>query len=96
MLVNVFAVLVGAWRFRYGLADRLQRGLLPFSQKREVLILLGYAVLDNFFWRWLTLYWRLRGLFDAWRGKRGWEKFARQGFTQHQEKPPVQEPIRAA
>lgn len=87
MLVNVFAVLVGAWRFRYGLADRLQRGLLPFSQKREVLILLGYAVLDNFFWRWLTLYWRLRGLFDAWRGKRGWEKFARQGFTQHEEKP---------
>ena len=27
MLVNVFAVLVGAWRFRLGLADRLQRGL---------------------------------------------------------------------
>lgn len=89
-LVNVFAVLVGAWRFRYGLADRLQRGLLPFSRRREVLILLGYAVLENFFWRWLTLYWRLRGLYDAWRGKRGWEKFARQGF---QKQP---EPVRAA
>ena len=79
-LVNVFAVLVGAWRFRYGLADRLQRGLLPFNRKRDVLILLGYAVLENFFWRFLTLYWRLRGLWDAWRGKSGWEKFARQGF----------------
>jgi cellulose synthase/poly-beta-1,6-N-acetylglucosamine synthase-like glycosyltransferase len=85
MLVNVFAVLVGAWRFRYGLADRLQRGLLPFSRKRDVLILLGYAVLENFFWRWLTLYWRLRGLYDAWRGKQGWEKFARQGFQKHPE-----------
>ena len=84
-LVNVFAVLVGAWRFRYGLADRLQRGLLPFSQRREVLILLGYAVLENFFWRLLTLYWRLRGLYDAWRGKQGWEKFARQGFQKHPE-----------
>jgi cellulose synthase/poly-beta-1,6-N-acetylglucosamine synthase-like glycosyltransferase len=84
-LVNVFAVLVGAWRFRYGLADRLQRGLLPFSRRRDVLILLGYAVLENFFWRWLTLYWRLRGLYDAWRGKRGWEKFARQGFQKHPE-----------
>jgi cellulose synthase/poly-beta-1,6-N-acetylglucosamine synthase-like glycosyltransferase len=80
MLVNVFAVLVGAWRFRYGLTDRLQRGLLPFGRRQEVFILLGYAVLENFFWRWLTLYWRLRGLYDAWRGKRGWEKFARHGF----------------
>lgn len=84
-LVNVFAVLVGAWRFRYGLADRLQRGLLPFDRRRDVLILLGYAVLENFFWRPLTLYWRLRGLWDAWRGKSGWEKFARQGFQKHPE-----------
>jgi cellulose synthase/poly-beta-1,6-N-acetylglucosamine synthase-like glycosyltransferase len=90
MLVNVFSVLVGAWRFRYGLADRLQRGLLPFNRNREVLILLAYAVLENFFWRWLTLYWRLRGLYDAWRGKQGWEKFARQGF---QKQP---EPVRVA
>jgi len=84
-LVNVFAVLVGAWRFRYGLADRLQRGLLPFDRRRDVLILLGYAVMENFFWRFLTLYWRLRGLWDAWRGKSGWEKFARQGFQKHPE-----------
>jgi len=84
-LVNVFAVLVGAWRFRYGLADRLQRGLLPFSRRRDVLVLLAYAVLENFFWRLLTLYWRLRGLWDAWRGKSGWEKFARQGFQKHPE-----------
>lgn len=80
ILVNVFAVLVGAWRFRYGLADRLQRGLLPFSSRREIFILLGYAVLENFGYRQLTLYWRLRGLWDAWRGKKGWEKFARVGF----------------
>ena len=80
VLVNVLAVLVGAWRFRYGLADRLQRRLLPFSSRREVLILLLYAVLENFGYRQLTLYWRLRGLWDAWRGKTGWEKFGRVGF----------------
>jgi hypothetical protein len=79
-LVNILAVLVGAWRFRYGLADRLHRGLLPFGRRREVLILLAYAVLENFGYRQLTLYWRLRGLWDAWRGKTGWEKFARVGF----------------
>lgn len=80
ILVNVLAVLVGAWRFRYGLADRLQRGLLPFSRRREIFILLAYAILENFGYRQLTLYWRLRGLWDAWRGKTGWEKFARVGF----------------
>jgi cellulose synthase/poly-beta-1,6-N-acetylglucosamine synthase-like glycosyltransferase len=80
ILVNVFAVLVGAWRFRLGLADRLQRGLLPFERKRDVLLLLAYAVLENLGFRQLTLYWRLRGLWDAWRGKTGWEKFARLGF----------------
>jgi cellulose synthase/poly-beta-1,6-N-acetylglucosamine synthase-like glycosyltransferase len=80
ILVNVFAVLVGAWRFRYGLADRLQRQLLPFNRKLEVFILLFYAVLEGFGYRQLTLWWRLRGLWDAWRGKTGWEKFARVGF----------------
>jgi cellulose synthase/poly-beta-1,6-N-acetylglucosamine synthase-like glycosyltransferase len=80
ILVNIFAVLVGTWRFRYGLADRLQRRLLPFGQRSEVLLLLAYAVLENFGYRQLTLYWRLRGLWDAWRGKTGWEKFARVGF----------------
>jgi cellulose synthase/poly-beta-1,6-N-acetylglucosamine synthase-like glycosyltransferase len=80
VLVNVFAVLVGGWRFRYGLADRLQRHLLPFSRRGEVLILLVYAVLENFGYRQLTLFWRLRGLWDAWRGKTGWEKFSRVGF----------------
>jgi hypothetical protein len=79
-LVNVAAVLVGAWRFRAGLADRFQRRLLPFGGWREVLILLGYAVMENFGFRQLTLYWRLRGLWDAWRGKKGWEKFGRIGF----------------
>jgi cellulose synthase/poly-beta-1,6-N-acetylglucosamine synthase-like glycosyltransferase len=88
VLVNVSAVLVGAWRFRYGLADRLQRHLLPFSRRREVLILLLYAVLENFGYRQLTLYWRLRGLWDAWRGKTGWEKFGRVGFR------PSQVPVR--
>ena len=80
ILVNIFAVLVGAWRFRYGLADRLQRRLLPFGRRSEVLLLLAYAVLENFGYRQLTLYWRLRGLWDAWQGKTGWEKFARVGF----------------
>jgi cellulose synthase/poly-beta-1,6-N-acetylglucosamine synthase-like glycosyltransferase len=81
ILVNVFAVLVGAWKFRIGLADRLQRGLLPFERRRDVFILLAYAVMENLGFRQLTVYWRLRGLWDAWRGKTSWEKFGRVGFA---------------
>jgi cellulose synthase/poly-beta-1,6-N-acetylglucosamine synthase-like glycosyltransferase len=80
ILLNIFAVLVGTWRFQYGLSDRLHRSLLPFGRRGEVLLLLAYAVLENFGYRQLTLYWRLRGLWDAWRGKTGWEKFAQVGF----------------
>src|SRR4051812_30682481 len=65
VLVNVLAVLIGSWRFRYGLADRLQRQLIPFSRRREVLILLLYAVLGNFGYPQLTLFLRLRGLWGA-------------------------------
>lgn len=80
VLVNIVAVLLGAWQFQVGLADRIQRGLLPFTRRGEILLLLGFAVLENFGYRQLTVWWRLRGLWDAWRGKTGWEKFARIGF----------------
>ena len=90
ILVNVFGVLVGAWRFRYGMADRLQAGLLPFTRRRDIFTLLFYAVLESlpFSYRHLTLYWRMRGLVDAWRGKKSWEKFGRVGFRTAEEGMP--------
>jgi len=80
ILVNVLAVLLGAWRVRLGLSDRRHGHLLPFSRRREVLILLAYAVLENFGYRQLTLLGRLRGLWDAWRGKTGPQEMARAGL----------------
>jgi hypothetical protein len=48
ILVSVAAVLVGAWRFRQGLADRTWRGLPSFRRRRDVVTLLAHAVLENF------------------------------------------------
>jgi len=76
---------VGAWGFRIGLADHPQRGLLPFDCRRDVLILMAYAVLENCGFRQLTPYRRLRGLWAAWRGKRSWEEFARVDVTREPE-----------
>jgi hypothetical protein len=85
-LLGVVLVAVLAWFIYTGyltrVERRLQRGLLPFSRRRDVLILLAYAVLENFSYRQLTLYWRLRGLFGAWRGKTRREEFARVGFRE--------------
>ena len=70
ILVNVFAVLVGAWRFRARPgrpAAAPPAAVQPAGGK--CFILLVYAVLENFGFRQLTLYWRLRGLWDAWRGQ---------------------------
>ncbi len=52
------------------------------TQWRDVRVLLGHAVLENvpFSFRHITLYWRLRGLLDASRGKTTWEEIAREGF----------------
>ncbi|MFI5210245.1 MAG: hypothetical protein ACHQ2E_07370 [Gemmatimonadales bacterium] len=46
---------------------------------------MGKLVLENFGFRQLTLYRRLRGPWDAWRGTRGWEKSAGVGFTKEPE-----------
>ena len=64
--------------------QRLQAGLLPFTRKRDIFTLLLFAVLEAlpFSYRHLTLYWRMRGLVDAWRGKKSWEKFGRVGFRE--------------
>jgi hypothetical protein len=65
---------------RLGLADRCSAAM-PFSRRRDVLAPgLRHPGKRPFSFRHITLYWRLRGLFDAWRGKTTWEKFARVGF----------------
>ena len=54
---------------------------MPYSKGSDIALMFGYALLEPFLWRPLSLWWRLRGQFDAWRGKSGWEKFARIGFN---------------
>ena len=43
--------------------------------------LFGLAILENFGYRQLTSYWRIRGFFSGLRGVSGWGKMERKGFT---------------
>jgi cellulose synthase/poly-beta-1,6-N-acetylglucosamine synthase-like glycosyltransferase len=48
---------------------------------REVIRMLAYAVLENFGYRQLVDWWRLRGLWDFLRGRDGWGDMKRMGFA---------------
>ncbi len=49
----------------------------------DLLRLLAAAVLENFGYRQLLTFWRLEGVWDGLRGKRGWGAMERRGFEQN-------------
>ncbi len=52
-----------------------------YLRLRDVFKLLAAALLENFGYRQLTTWWRLRGLIDYWRGQTGWGAMARRGLS---------------
>jgi cellulose synthase/poly-beta-1,6-N-acetylglucosamine synthase-like glycosyltransferase len=47
---------------------------------RDRVLLLSWALLENFGYRQITVYWRLRGLWKFLRGKKDWGAMERKGF----------------
>jgi len=58
--------------------EHLTVGRYPAA--RDVLQLLAASIVENLGYRQLTAWWRLEGLVDAIRGKKGWGKMERKGF----------------
>jgi cellulose synthase/poly-beta-1,6-N-acetylglucosamine synthase-like glycosyltransferase len=54
--------------------------LRRFPNARSLLILMGAAVLENFGYRQINNFWRLRGLWQFLRGAQGWGSMTRKGF----------------
>jgi len=79
-LVSVSAVVTAAWSERAGPARLEGRSLLHYRDRRHIALLLAYAILENLGYRQVTLWWRIRGMWDYSFGKKGWEKFERKGF----------------
>jgi cellulose synthase/poly-beta-1,6-N-acetylglucosamine synthase-like glycosyltransferase len=53
-----------------------------YESLRDRLLLLGWALLENFGYRQLTVFWRLRGLIKFLRGRTEWGAMERRGFHQ--------------
>jgi cellulose synthase/poly-beta-1,6-N-acetylglucosamine synthase-like glycosyltransferase len=84
-LVSVTSVITGAWSERASPLRPKGSSLLNYTRPRELAVLLMYALLENFGYRQLNLLWRVRGIWDYYFGKKGWEKFERIGFGDGQE-----------
>jgi len=67
ILNSVFAVLLGV------------NGGHRYKGMKAFMVLMATSVLDNFGYRQLTLWWRLRGTFDFLLGRRAWGRMRRIG-----------------
>ena len=52
-----------------------------YPRARDLLVLAGFAVLENFGYRQLTTWWRVRGTMDFLRNKQDWGTMTRRGFA---------------
>lgn len=52
-----------------------------YPKVRHLLLLAAIGVIENFGYRQLTTYWRLKGLIDFLRNKQGWGVMTRKGFA---------------
>ncbi len=52
-----------------------------YPRLTDLLHLFYLAILENFGYRQMNAYWRMRGVYSKLRGKKGWGKMIRKGFT---------------
>jgi cellulose synthase/poly-beta-1,6-N-acetylglucosamine synthase-like glycosyltransferase len=56
--------------------------LFAYARLRDVVVLLIAGFVSNFGYRQYLVAWQLKGLWDFFKGRKGWDKFARKGFAQ--------------
>jgi hypothetical protein len=87
MLDHVFAQLLFLSAIVFGALVSLSSVLLEemafrrYPKIRHLALLAALGVLENFGYRQLTTYWRLRGVIDFFRKKQGWGVMTRKGFA---------------
>ena len=57
-----------------------EMGFRRYPNRKDLYRLIGLAVLENFGYRQLTTYWRLRGMYNLLRKKHAWGIMERRGF----------------
>ncbi len=81
VLLSTTAVLISAWPEKTNESDASVKSLIYFNDFKSIITLIYYGIIENFGYRQLTVWWRVMGIIDFWRGKKGWDKFERKGFS---------------
>ena len=68
-LISVISVLLEEVSFR------------RYPRVRDLMMLFALGILENFGYRQLTTWWRLKGTVDYLRGRQGWGQMVRKGFA---------------
>lgn len=55
-----------------------------YPKPLDLALLLSVGVIENFGYRQMTLWWRVRGIWDYFRGKKSWGTMQRKGFVSRQ------------
>ena len=80
--VYTFAVSLSVWAILFE-----EMTYHKYEKKRDVLKLIGTAFLEPFLFHPLTVVWAIKGNWDYLRGKRGWGKMDREGFSDSSSPP---------
>lgn len=81
IFISVLSVVMSAWPEKTAETDLAGKSLIYYQDLREIITLAIFAVLENLGYRQLTVWWRIKATRDFFKGKKGWEKFERTGFT---------------
>lgn len=81
IFISVLSVVISAWPEKTAETDTRGKSLIYYQEIREIVTLGVAAVLENLGYRQLTVWWRIKAIIDFFKGKKGWEKFERKGFS---------------
>ncbi|UCH81005.1 MAG: hypothetical protein JSW20_14920, partial [Nitrospiraceae bacterium] len=86
IFLSVMSVVMSAWPHRTSETDVTGKALIYFKSSREILVLGIAGLLENLGYRQLTVWWRIKAVIDFFKGKKGWDKFERKGFSKDAKK----------
>ncbi len=81
IFLSTLSIVLTSWPEKTAETDIKGQSLFYYPKFRDLFILFTAGILENIGYRQLTLWWRLKAIFDFFKGKKGWEKFARKGFA---------------
>lgn len=77
VLISISSIIIGAWPEKTAETATSIKSLIHFKDLKEIFILLIFGFMENFGYRQITVWWRMKALFDYFKGKKDWDKFER-------------------